>query len=149
MARQVGLSQIARKRVARASEETGNKAALTTNRSHCMCRPFTIHMPLRCVRTNLEGGGNGQASRITGFDQDAGGNPSVWLELHCRKENMRTAEVYAALNFLAQRAGRKWPLEQFRNSLDYRASDGWEAEGRWQTVSASLNAIRLAIKESA
>jgi hypothetical protein len=58
----------------------------------------------------------------------------------CRKEDMRTAEVFAALDFLEARATRKWPFDQFRKSLDSR-----DPEGRWQTVNASLNAVRLAV----
>lgn len=63
----------------------------------------------------------------------------------CRGEDMRTAEVFAALDFLAARANVKWPFEQFRNSLDNTGSELWEAEGRWQTLNASLNAIKLVI----
>ena len=63
----------------------------------------------------------------------------------CRDEDMRTAEVYTALDFLEARASVKWPFEQFRESLNSAGSESWEAEGRWQTLNASLNAIRLAI----
>ena len=66
----------------------------------------------------------------------------------CAGEDMRTAEVYAALDFLAQRAVRKWVFDQFRSALDTTVLEGIEAEGRHQIVNASLNAIRLAIKES-
>ncbi len=58
----------------------------------------------------------------------------------CRDEDMRTAEVFAALDFLEAHANRKWPFDQFRRSLDSR-----DPEGRWQTVNASLNAVRLAV----
>ena len=34
----------------------------------------------------------------------------------CRNEDIRTAEVYAALDFLAARADQKWAFEQFRES---------------------------------
>jgi hypothetical protein len=60
----------------------------------------------------------------------------------CRREDMRTPEVFAALDYLESRAETKWPFDQFRHALD---SDNDE-EGRWQTVNASLNAIRLAAK---
>jgi hypothetical protein len=36
---------------------------------------------------------------------------------HCRQEDIRTAEVYAALDFLAARVEQKWPFEQFREAL--------------------------------
>ncbi len=63
----------------------------------------------------------------------------------CRKEDMRTAEVFAALDFLEAHATQKWPFAQFRESLNSAGSELWEAEGRWQTVNASLNAVRLAV----
>jgi hypothetical protein len=59
---------------------------------------------------------------------------------HCRKKDMRTPDVSAALDFLAKRASAKWPFDQFQRALD---SD--HEEGRWQTLNASLNAIRLAL----
>jgi hypothetical protein len=59
----------------------------------------------------------------------------------CRREDMRTPDVLAALVFLEPRVSSKWPFDQFRKSLD---SDN-EA-GRWQNVNASLNAVRLAIQ---
>jgi hypothetical protein len=58
----------------------------------------------------------------------------------CRKEDMRTSDVSAALEFLAARATVKWPFLQFRGALD---SDN--EEGRWQTLNASLNGIRAAL----
>lgn len=58
----------------------------------------------------------------------------------CRDEDMRTPQVTAALDFLAVRADRQWPFEQFRKALD----DDNE-EGRWQNLNASL--ARLPIKE--
>ena len=45
----------------------------------------------------------------------------------CRNEDMRTAEVTAALDFLAARADQQWPFNQFWKALD---SDN--EEGRWQ-----------------
>jgi hypothetical protein len=41
----------------------------------------------------------------------------------CREEDMRTPEVFAALEFLAGHAKEKWPFDQFRDALD---SDGTE-----------------------
>jgi hypothetical protein len=35
----------------------------------------------------------------------------------CRREDMHTPEVFAALDFLEPRASRKRPFDQFRNSL--------------------------------
>ena len=37
---------------------------------------------------------------------------------HCRREDMRTPEVFGALDFLEPRASSKWPFEQFRKPLD-------------------------------
>ena len=59
----------------------------------------------------------------------------------CRREDMRTAEVYRALDFLEAHAFRKWPFDQFRDTLE----DSISEEGRWQVLNASLNAIRLAL----
>jgi hypothetical protein len=53
---------------------------------------------------------------------------------------MRTADVFAALDFLAARTMQKWPFDQFRSALDRP-----NAEGRWQNLNASLNGIKLAV----
>jgi hypothetical protein len=58
----------------------------------------------------------------------------------CRNEDMRTVEVFAALDNLAANASTQWPFEEFRKALD---SDN--EEGRWQNLNASLNAVRLAV----
>jgi hypothetical protein len=52
----------------------------------------------------------------------------------CRREDMRTAEVYSALDFLEAHAVRKWPFDQFRDALENSTS----GEGRWQVLNASL-----------
>ena len=59
----------------------------------------------------------------------------------CRNEDMRTVEVFAALDALTANATAQWPFEQFRKALD---SDN--EEGRWQNLNASLNAVRLAVR---
>ena len=65
----------------------------------------------------------------------------------CREEDVRTAEVYAALEFLGSRAAYQWPLDRFREALDNEANDGgWQSEGRAQLLNASLNGIRLALE---
>ena len=63
----------------------------------------------------------------------------------CREEDMRTPEVLASLDLLARRTSPRWPFEQFKESLDFAIGDPSNAEGRWQNVHASLNAIRLAV----
>jgi hypothetical protein len=60
----------------------------------------------------------------------------------CRTEYMRTPEVLAALDFLEARANPKWPFDQFRDALNRDGPQQWEAEGRWQTLNASLNGIK-------
>jgi hypothetical protein len=65
----------------------------------------------------------------------------------CRTEDMRTPEVLAALDFLEARANPKWPFKQFREALKQSASMDWEIEGRWQTLNASLNGIKLAVNK--
>jgi len=67
--------------------------------------------------------------------------------VRCRDEDIRTPQIYAALKFLEQHAARKWPFEQFREALENDGSEGWQAEGRYQTLNASLNGIKLAMKD--
>jgi hypothetical protein len=56
---------------------------------------------------------------------------------------MRTPDVFVALDLLAARTMQKWPFDQFRSALDLP-----DAEGRWQNLNASLNAIKLAVMPS-
>ena len=63
----------------------------------------------------------------------------------CKREDMRTAEVYGALDFLEAHAVRKWPVDQFRDALNSTGSELWEIEGRYQVLNASLNGIKLAL----
>ena len=63
----------------------------------------------------------------------------------CREEDMRTPEVFAALDLLAARATVKWPFDQFREALENAGSKDWEVEGRWQILNASLNGIRRVV----
>ena len=63
----------------------------------------------------------------------------------CRDEDMRTPEVLASLDVLARCTSTRWPFEQFRESLNFAIGDPSHAEGRWQNVHASLNAIRRAV----
>ena len=65
----------------------------------------------------------------------------------CRTEDIRTPEVLAALDFLEACANPKWPFKQFREALERTASKDWEIEGRWQTLNASLNGIKLAVNK--
>jgi hypothetical protein len=58
-----------------------------------------------------------------------------------RCENIRTADVYGALDFLEAHAFRKWPFDQFRGALENSRSE----EGRRQVLNTSLNGIRLAL----
>jgi hypothetical protein len=60
-------------------------------------------------------------------------------------EDIRTPEVFAALDFLAARATAKWPFKQFREALEGSVSQDWEIEGRRQILNASLNGIRRAV----
>ena len=63
----------------------------------------------------------------------------------CREEDMRIPEVLASLDLLARRTSIRWPFEQFKESLNFAVGDPSHAEGRWQNVRASLNAIRRAV----
>jgi hypothetical protein len=67
----------------------------------------------------------------------------------CRFEDMRTPEVFAALEVLSARAAVRWPFDQFRESLNFAVGDASHAEGRWQNVHASLNAVRRALGKPA
>jgi hypothetical protein len=63
----------------------------------------------------------------------------------CRDEDMRTPEVLASLDLLARRTPTWWPFERFKESPNFAIGDPSYAEGRWQNVHASLNAIRRAV----
>jgi len=63
----------------------------------------------------------------------------------CRHEDVRSVALEAALQFLEMRADRKWPFEQFRQALESDGSEGWQVEGRYQMLNASLNGIKLAV----
>jgi hypothetical protein len=58
----------------------------------------------------------------------------------CRDDDVRSDEVFAALEFLAVGGIRGWPAIMFRNSLELT-----DPEGRWQGLNASLNAVRRAV----
>jgi hypothetical protein len=57
-----------------------------------------------------------------------------------RDEDMRTPEVFAALDMLGKMVNVDWPFRQFRKALD---NDN--EEGRWQLLNVSFNAINLAV----
>jgi hypothetical protein len=62
----------------------------------------------------------------------------------CRDEDVRYGTgISAALSFLELRVDEKWPFEQFR--LEDPGMDGTKPEVRWQTLTASLNAIKRAV----
>lgn len=63
----------------------------------------------------------------------------------CRAEDMRTPEVFPALEVLSARTSMRWPFEQFGESLNFAVGDASHAEGRWHNVNASLNAVRRAV----
>ena len=63
-----------------------------------------------------------------------------------QRRHARTPEVFAALDFLEVQLNPKWPFKQFREALETRGSYDWQIEGRWQTLNASLNGIKLAAK---
>jgi hypothetical protein len=66
----------------------------------------------------------------------------------CRDEDVRSPALTAACDALAAGASESWPFEQFRRSLNYDAENAGAAaaEGRWQNVNASLNAIRQVVR---
>lgn len=55
----------------------------------------------------------------------------------CQDEDMRTEAVMAALDYLAARAAKDWPIVNFRKALDFT-----DPIGRSQNVNASLNGIK-------
>jgi hypothetical protein len=57
-----------------------------------------------------------------------------------RDEDMRTREVFAALDILGKMVNVDWP---FRQSGRHWTSDN--EEGRWQLLNVSFNAIKLAV----
>jgi len=56
----------------------------------------------------------------------------------CRDNDMRTPEVFAALDTLGKLVNIDWPFNQFREALDSENEDG-----RWQMLNASMNAKKL------
>jgi hypothetical protein len=68
----------------------------------------------------------------------------------CMTDNVNTAEVLDALDFLRRRAAVSWPFEHFRKSLASRdrALD-LDPEGRRQALNASLNGIKLVLRRDA
>ena len=66
----------------------------------------------------------------------------------CRDEDVRSPALTAALDVLAGGASESWPFAQFRRSLNYGAGNAGAAaaEGRWQNVNASLNAVRRVVR---
>jgi hypothetical protein len=66
----------------------------------------------------------------------------------CRNEDVRSPALTAALDALGGGASESWPFDQFRRSLDYGVENAGAsaAEGRWQNVNASLNAIRRVVR---
>jgi hypothetical protein len=66
----------------------------------------------------------------------------------CMTDNVNTAEVLDALDFLRRRAAVTWPFEHFRKSLAPRDRD-FDPEGRRQALNASLNGIKLVVRRDA
>jgi hypothetical protein len=66
----------------------------------------------------------------------------------CRDHDVRSTDLTAALDVLAGGASEAWPFDQFRRSLNYGVENAGAsaAEGRWQNVNASLNAIRRVVR---
>ncbi len=58
----------------------------------------------------------------------------------CSDEDMRSAQVFAALDYLEGKTPRNWPFEQFRRALNIE-----RAEDRWQTANAAMNGSRPAL----
>jgi len=63
----------------------------------------------------------------------------------CRFRYANAPEVFSALDLLSAGASAAWPFAQFGDSLGFAVNDEFHAEGRWQNVHASLNAIRRAL----
>lgn len=75
-------------------------------------------------------------------DQDA---LAILEDAHhrCGEEDMRTPEVFAALQHLEARASERWPFGQFRHALGPTSEPfTLDGAGRGQVVNASLNGIR-------
>jgi hypothetical protein len=94
---------------------------------------------------------------LTGEDSEKGGGPERRRKAlailadalkRCRVEDVRSPALTAALDLLAGDASESWPFEQFRRSLnyDFENAGASAAEGRWQNVNASLNAIRRVVR---
>jgi hypothetical protein len=68
------------------------------------------------------------------------------VKARCHREDMRTPGVFVALDRLERGATVSWPFTQFRRALAWSEDEiDAAAEGRWQMVNASLNAVRRAV----
>jgi hypothetical protein len=68
----------------------------------------------------------------------------------CTTDNVNTAEVLDALDFIRRRAAVTWPFEHFRKSLAVRVGEfDLDPEGRRQALNASLNGIKLVLRRDA
>jgi hypothetical protein len=59
----------------------------------------------------------------------------------CQGEDIRTEDLYEALDFLESRVAAKWPFEQFRNALNNK-----NKQARWQFLKGSLNGIKQSLE---
>jgi hypothetical protein len=66
----------------------------------------------------------------------------------CRlRQEIPTAEVQRALDFLARGAFHSWPIDQFRKALERSRAEEFELQGQYQVLNASLNAIKLTVRK--
>jgi hypothetical protein len=69
--------------------------------------------------------------------------------LECKKRNVNTPEVSAALDLLERYIYPKWLIPQFRNHVqrERNRNHGWELEGLQQVLRATFPRIRDCVRE--
>lgn len=60
----------------------------------------------------------------------------------CEAEDVRTPELYAALDHLAVSATAAWPFAQCRHAIEDTIDVPGSANARWQLMNAAINGIR-------
>jgi hypothetical protein len=66
--------------------------------------------------------------------------------LECKKRDIETPEVKAALDFLEPHIFPAWLVPQFRHHVKRDGNHGWELEGQQQVLRPSFNGIRDSVK---
>jgi hypothetical protein len=67
--------------------------------------------------------------------------------VECKKRDINTPEIRAALNFLDPHILPAWLVPQFRHHIHRDGNHGWEKEGQQQVLCAIFPAIRESVND--